>query len=90
MLASLQSHVQLEDTARCLDKKTLRKGESHAGLGAIAERGQDEPKEQQSPAEASSEPQTREELVDSEYGGGQDAEPLRPASAGDGSYLFAG
>ena len=35
------------------------------------------------PAETSGEPETKEELVDSEYGGGQDTEPLRPSSAGE-------
>ena len=40
------------------------------------------------PAEMSGEPETKEELVDSEYGGGQDTEPLRPSSTGDlSSYL---
>ena len=33
-------------------------------------------------AETSGEPETKEELVDSEYGGGQDTEPLRPSSTG--------
>ena len=34
-------------------------------------------------AEMSGEPETKEELVDSEYGGGQDTEPLRLSSTGD-------
>ena len=57
-----------------------------AGLEEIAERGREQLEEHQSPAETSSEPETKEELVDSEYGGGQDTEPLRPSSTGKPSF----
>lgn len=53
-----------------------------AGLEEVAQRGMEQLEEHQSPAETSSEPETKEELVDSEYGGGQDTEPLRPSSTG--------
>ena len=33
-------------------------------------------------AETPGDPGTKEELVETEYGGGQDTEPLRPSSAG--------
>lgn len=64
---------------------TLKALGFRTGLQAIAEAGREKLREHQSPAEASDaggEPQAREELVESEYGGGQDTEPLRPASAG--------
>ena len=33
-------------------------------------------------AETAGDPETKEELVDSEHGGGQESEPLRPSSTG--------
>ena len=34
------------------------------------------------PADTGGEPGTKEEVVDSEFGGGQDTEPLRPSTTG--------
>ena len=59
-----------------------------AGLEEIAERGREQLEERELPAETSGEPETKEELVDSEYGGGQDTEPLRPSSSGDQPFAL--
>ena len=52
------------------------------GLEEIARKGREQRKDSQSSSDTHSDPSTKEELVDSEYGGGQDTEPLRPSTTG--------
>lgn len=53
-----------------------------AGLEQVAEQGHEQLHARQALAQTPGTPQTKEELVDSEYGSGQDTEPLRPSSSG--------
>lgn len=53
-----------------------------AGLEEIAQKGREQLADQNMPAEPDSATGEKEDLVDSEYGGGQDTEPLRPSSTG--------
>ena len=55
---------------------------SHAGLKEVAERGREQLADHQVPAETSGESESKEELVESDFGGGQDTEPLRPSTTG--------
>ncbi len=82
MLSDLQ--LQAWECRQCIKKHhgAAKRCDLHAGLEEIAERGRDQLEEHQFPAETSGEPESKEELVDSEYGGGQDTEPLRPSSTG--------
>ena len=56
---------------------------SIAGLEEIAERGREQLADHQKPADTGSAPDTKEDLVESEFGGGQDTEPLRPSTTGN-------
>jgi len=70
------------------------------GLEEVVKRGKQQLEDRQSLAEPGSDaatkeegaqppgdPNRKEELVDSEYGGGQDTEPLRPSSTGALSFF---
>ena len=48
----------------------------------MAERGREQLEEHQSSAEPGKAAGEKEAIVDSEYGGGQDTEPLRPSTTG--------
>jgi len=48
------------------------------GLEEVAQKGREQREDSQSSSDTPGDPSTKEELVDSEYGGGQDTEPLRP------------
>ena len=54
----------------------------HVGLEEIAERGREQLAEHQQPVKTGGESGTKEELVESDFGGGQDTEPLRPSTTG--------
>ena len=56
---------------------------AYAGIEEVAERGRQQRVGQEKPAEPESAPGTKEEVLDSESGAGQDTEPLRPSSTGD-------
>ena len=53
------------------------------GLEEVAKRGREQRADHQSPAEPGSAPGAKEEVVDSEFGGGQDTEPLGPSKTGN-------
>ena len=55
---------------------------SHAGLKEVAKRGREQLADHQVPAETGGGPGIKEELVESDFGGGQDTEPLRPSTTG--------
>ncbi len=56
--------------------------ESRVGLEEIAQKGREQLADHNISAEPDSAAGETEELVDSEYGGGQDTEPLRPSTTG--------
>ncbi len=58
------------------------------GLEEIAQKGREQREDSQSSSETPGDPSTKEELVESEYGGGQDTEPLRPSSTGMPTLKF--
>ncbi len=55
----------------------------HAGIEEVAQKGRQQRVGLEEPAEPDSAPGTKEEVLDSEYGAGQDTEPLKPLSTGD-------
>lgn len=61
-----------------------------AGLEQVAEQGHEQLHARQALAQTPGTPQTKEELVDSEYGSGQDTEPLKPSSSGDSALHMQG
>lgn len=57
--------------------------ERHAGIEEVAKRGRQQRAGQETPTEPDSASVTKEEVLESESGAGQDTEPLRPSSSGD-------
>lgn len=53
-----------------------------AGIEEVAKKGRQQRAGQDTPAELDSATGTKEEVLESEFGGGQDTEPLRPSTTG--------